>query len=56
MSKTYDRECLTLAQSFISDSEIQVEKMDKCAEELAKEIQQTIEDFIEEKTNPEKPI
>lgn len=48
MSKTYDKQCLELAKSFLSDSDLPADKIPGLAHLLALEIQQTIEDFIED--------
>lgn len=46
--RTYDSECLTLAQHFLDDVEVGSEdELKKHAHKLAQEIQQTIEDYIE---------
>ncbi len=43
----YDPKCFELAELFLSDYRSEIEEIDKGrVEELAEEIQQTIEDFI----------
>ncbi len=48
MTKTYDQKCLDLSQSFLCDHDMTVKKRAQLEHELAQEIQQTIEDFMEE--------
>ncbi len=43
---TYDKQCLELAESFISDSNAEDCCKAEISERLAKEIQRTIEDFM----------
>jgi hypothetical protein len=45
--KTYDPKCHALAVSFLSDEEKPGPILDKAADDLAKQIQDLIESFIE---------
>ncbi len=46
--KTYDTECLQLARTFINYSNDKPDQWQQLADKLAKEIQQTIEDFMKD--------
>ncbi len=51
MVRSYDKQCLALAVSFLSDTEAKTEapyRQAQIAHSLALEIQQTIEDFLQE--------
>ena len=47
MSKTFDRKCHALAAAFLSDEKLPAPLLDKAADDLAKQIQDLIEGFIE---------
>ncbi len=47
-TKTYDKQCLALAYSFLSDSNADISNWRELSHQLAQEIQQTIEDFMED--------
>ncbi len=45
---SYDPKCFSLALSFLMDSGASFQDCQKLSDELAKKIQKTIEDFMEE--------
>lgn len=49
MVKTYDQACLDLALTFLKDSNVHDDDISNFSDLLAKDIQQAIEDFLEEK-------
>ncbi len=47
-TKTYDQKCLDIAQNFLSDHQMTVDRRAQLEHELAQDIQQAIEDFMED--------